>query len=73
MGLIIKRSRNPSIKQTNASIMNGTGFPQNSYKNPPKGGATRQPKEINARAIPRALVLSASSVYLEIISYSRFP
>ena len=52
------------MRQTNASITKGTGFPQNSYKNPPKGGATRHPKDIKARAIPRALDLSASSVYL---------
>ena len=30
----------------------------------PKGGATRQPKEMKASAIPNAFVRSSSSVYL---------
>ena len=57
----------PSNRQTKASIMNGTGFPQNSYKNPPNGGATKQPKLIKAKAMPKAFDLSASSVYLSAI------
>ena len=36
-------------------------------RNGPKGGATRQPKEMKASAIPNALVLSSSSVYLRAI------
>ncbi|TNN83760.1 hypothetical protein EYF80_005936 [Liparis tanakae] len=34
---------------------------------PPKGGATRLPKEMNASAMPSAVLLSDSSVYLSAI------
>ena len=63
IGRITKMSKIPSNKQTNAKIMKGMALPQNSYKNPPKGGATRHPKLIKAKAIPNALDLSDSSVY----------
>jgi hypothetical protein len=59
---MIRRRRTPSIRQTNAKTIKGTDLPQNSYKNPPNGGATKHPKLIKANAIPKAFDLSASSV-----------
>ena len=72
IGLMISSRRNPSRRHTKARIMKGTGLPQNSYRKPPKGGATKHPKDMNARAIPRALDLSASSVYLKEISFMMY-
>ena len=43
-------------------------FPQKSYRIPPNGGATRHPNEMKAKAMPRALERSDSSVYLKIDS-----
>ena len=54
-----------SQKHMSASRIKGTEWPKYWKKNPPKGGATRLPKEINASAIPRALRIQ---LYLFFIS-----
>ena len=50
IGLMMSNKRTPSIRQTKAKMTNGTDLPQNSYKIPPKGGATKQPKLMKAKA-----------------------
>ena len=59
---VIYPTRNPSARHNRARIRKGAACPITSNKNPPKGGAIRDPNEMKAREIPRALWRSFSSV-----------
>lgn len=62
IGFITSNSMAPSMAHTSANIRNGTSLPANWYNAPPNGGATKQPKLINANAMPNARDRSFSSV-----------
>ena len=64
-GLVTRSIKNPSKRQTMARMMKGISLPPSWYKMPPKGGATKQPNEMQASAMPNAFVRAPSSLYLE--------